>query len=71
MPLLVILAIFSLRYGNGVALALHPQWRADGAVQLPLALLFGSLSGLLLGRSLRLHALSRPVGPVPAHNAGR
>jgi hypothetical protein len=66
LPLIVILTIFSLRYGSSVALALHPEWRADAAVQLPLALLFGAISGLLLGRTLRLHALTRH-----AHNPGR
>lgn len=66
-PLLVILAIFSLRYASGVAMALHPEWRADGHVQLPLALLFGAISGLLAGRTLRLYGLARPAR---AHNAG-
>lgn len=61
LPLFVILVIFGLRYASGVAMALHPEWRAAGHVQLPLALLFGAISGLLLGRSLRLHALARPA----------
>jgi hypothetical protein len=60
LPLLVILLVFSLRYSSGVAMALHPEWRADVAVQLPLSLLFGWITGMLLGRSLALHALSRP-----------
>lgn len=66
LPLLVILAIFSLRYASGVAMALHPEWRSAADVQLPLALAFGAISGLLLGRSLQLHALARR-----ADNRGR
>ena len=55
-PLAVILAIFSLRYASGVAMALQPAWRTQLSVQLPLALVFGGLSGLLLGRTLALLA---------------
>jgi hypothetical protein len=59
LPLAIILAIFSLRYATGVALALQPAWRQMWQVQLPLALLFGTLSGLFLGRALGLWALTR------------
>jgi hypothetical protein len=59
MPLLVILLIFSLRYAAGVAQGLHPEWRGLLAVQAPLALWFGGLSGLFLGRALGLFALGR------------
>lgn len=61
LPLVVIVLIFSLRYGAGVAQGLHPEWRGLLAVQAPLALLFGGLSGLLLGRALGLFALGRPT----------
>ncbi|MCY7314204.1 MAG: hypothetical protein LH480_00830 [Rubrivivax sp.] len=57
-PLLVIVGISSLRCGAGVAQALHPAWRTLATVQAPLALLFGSLSGLLLGRALAVRALA-------------
>ena len=63
LPLVIIVCVFSLRYATGVSLALHPEWRSMGAVQLPLALAFGSLSGVFLGRALALRALTqRPAG---------
>ena len=61
LPLVVILLIFSLRYAAGVAQGLNPAWRGLLAVQAPLTLLFGGLSGLLLGRALGLFALGRPT----------
>jgi hypothetical protein len=65
MPLCVIVAVFSLRYASGVTMALHPEWRALMAVQLPLALAFGGLSGLFLGRNLVLFKLARPALTQP------
>jgi hypothetical protein len=57
-PLVIILCIFSLRYATGVSLALHPEWRSMLSAQLPLALAFGTLSGIFLGRALGLRALT-------------
>ncbi len=57
LPLVVILAVLTLRYAGSVALALHPEWRADVAVALPMAAAYGTLSGLLLGRALGLQRL--------------
>jgi hypothetical protein len=57
-PLALIVTIFGLRYTMGVSLALHPDWRSAPAVLLPAAAAFGALSGLFLGRSLRLRALT-------------
>ncbi len=59
LPLVIILVVFSLRYSTGVSLALHPEWRAALAVQMPLACAFGALSGLFLGRALGLLAVTR------------
>lgn len=53
-PLAFILFIFLLRYAVSVGSAMHPQWRGDLSVQLPLALVFGSVSGLSAGRVLGL-----------------
>ena len=61
-PLVLILVIFSLRYTAAVSLALHPAWRQDLAVQVPLCLAFGALSGLFLGRALGLRRLAT-MGP--------
>jgi hypothetical protein len=58
-PMALIVAIFCLRYATGVAMALHPQWRTDAAVQLTLAALFGALSGIFIGRALGLLRLTR------------
>jgi hypothetical protein len=54
LPLVVILAVFGLRYAGSVALALHPAWRADLGVALPMAATYGAISGLLLGRAIGL-----------------
>lgn len=67
MPLVLILIIFTLRYTAAVSLALHPQWRQDLSVQVPLSLAFGVLSGLFLGRALGLRRLA--TMPVHGHLA--
>jgi hypothetical protein len=59
LPLALIVTIFTLRYGATVALVLHPAWRGDPALLLPMAALYGSLGGLLLGRAVGLLALTR------------
>ena len=65
-PMVIILSIFSLRYASGVTLALHPHWRDLATVQWPLALVFGLLSGVFLGRALGLFQLTRPAMPTPS-----
>ncbi len=59
MPMLLILAIFSLRYAANAGMAINPGWRNAPEVLLPLALLLGGLSGLFLGRALALLKLTR------------
>ena len=59
MPLLLIVCIFGLRYAAAVGQGLHPEWRSLAQVQWPLALLFGALSGIFLGRALGLRSLAR------------
>jgi hypothetical protein len=63
-PMALILSIFSLRYASGVGHALHPEWLGMLQVQVPLALTFGALSGLFLGRALGLWKLTRPAHPA-------
>lgn len=58
-PMGLILIIFSLRYAVAVSMALHPAWKQSLAVQAPLTLAFGLLSGIFLGRSLGLFRLTR------------
>lgn len=52
LPLTIIAAVFGLRYAGGVALAMHPAWRADLTVALPMAAGYGAIGGLLLGRTI-------------------
>lgn len=59
MPMLLIVAIFSLRYAANVGMAMNPGWRTAPELLLPLALLYGGLSGLFLGRALALLKLTR------------
>ena len=61
LPLVIIVSIFSLRYATGVVLTFHPHWRGLAAVQWSLALVFGLLSGVFLGRALGLFQLTRPT----------
>lgn len=65
-PLVVIGAVFLLRYAGGVALALHPAWRADPVVALSMAASYGAISGLLLGRTLVLWRAAQALRPAAA-----
>ena len=58
-PMLLIMTIFSLRYAANVGMAFNPTWRSAPALLLPLALMYGGLSGLFLGRALALFRLTR------------
>ena len=69
LPMALVLMIFSLRYAVGVSQALHPELRAAAALQFPLALLFGALSGLFTGRALGLLRLTTSA-PAPMANHG-
>jgi len=63
-PMALILAIFSLKYGVGVALGLQPSWRTDAGFQLAIAALYGILNAALLGRSLSVLRLAPRPGPL-------
>jgi len=69
LPLLLIAAIFSLRYAAAVTLALNPALRLSLACQGPLALLLGLLGGLFLGRALGLLSLTRAAQPTIQRHA--
>ena len=51
LPLGLMLSIFCAKFAQGVTLALHPQWGAMLSVQLATGLVFGTISGCMLGRS--------------------
>ena len=53
-PLVLMLAIFALRYSVAVTLAFHPTWARDPAFSLALATVYGAVSGLFTARALRI-----------------
>ncbi len=66
LPLVIIGAVFTLRYAGGVALALHPAWRADTVVALSMAASYGAISGLLLGRTIATWRAATRLQPASA-----
>ena len=66
-PMLLIVVIFSLRYAANVGMAINPSWRGAPELLLPLALLYGGLSGLFLGRALALLRLTRAPSLAGGH----
>jgi hypothetical protein len=68
-PLLLILAVFSVKYTVGVMLGMDPSRAADPTFALGASVLYGVISGLFVGRALRLVRLSRRATP-PAVAAG-
>jgi uncharacterized membrane protein len=67
-PLLLILAIFLVKYVVGVELAMAPRLVQDNQYVLTVAALYGALTGMFVGRSFRLWRLAlRPaLAAVPA-----
>ncbi len=59
LPLALIVALFALKYGAGVGLALHPALAADPVFAGLCSLAYGGFSGLFLARGLSLRALAR------------
>ncbi len=59
-PLVLMLAVFLLRYVAGVAHALHPASSSAPGFALPMALGYGLLSGVFLARALRVLDTARP-----------
>ena len=53
-PLIAMLSVFSLRYAVAVTLVFHRDWAAHARFSLPLALVYGVLSGLFAARALRI-----------------
>ena len=59
-PLLTIVAIFLLKYGVGVELAMQPDLRDDPAFALPMAASYGLLTGLFAARLVGFWRLTSP-----------
>ena len=53
-PLVAMMTVFSLRYAVAVTLVFHHDWAAHAGFSLPLALVYGVLSGLFAARALRI-----------------
>lgn len=58
-PLLLIVLIFAVKYGVGIQLALHGELRQVELFVLAVSTAYGALSGVFLGRALRLWHLQR------------
>lgn len=68
-PLAAMMAIFVLRYGVSVKIAIAPALTHDAAFAAIVASLYGAISGLFLGRALRLLRLARASTAQPAPTA--
>jgi len=53
-PLIAMWAVFSVRYVTTVTLVMHREWAHGTLFSLVMPLVYGSLSGLFLARSLRI-----------------
>ena len=60
LPLMLIVALFAIKYFAGASLALHPGLATDPAFAGPIGLAYGSFSGLFLARANSLRRLAGP-----------
>ncbi len=58
--MLLILAIFPMKYAIGVQLAMAPELAANAQFALVVTALYGALSGLTASRALRVLRLAHP-----------
>ncbi|MFI4929431.1 MAG: DUF6622 family protein [Burkholderiales bacterium] len=63
-PLLLMWAIFGLRYAVAVTLVFHPAWAHGGAMAVGVATLYGALFGLFAARAWRVLQSARWPGSV-------
>lgn len=70
-PLLLIVLIFVVKYGVGIQLALHGELRQVELFLLAVSTAYGALSGMFLGRALRLWHLQRMEGLTLETTNGR
>ena len=67
LPLVLIVALFALKYVAGVSLALHPELAVDARFAGLISLAYGMFSGLFLARGWSLrHLAKRPAGLLAA-----
>lgn len=65
-PLALMMGLFSLKFGVGMTLALHPEARASAELAVTASAAYGLFSGLFLGRAMALWALARQALQVRA-----
>ena len=58
-PLALMMAIFCTRYVVAVALSIHPAWAQEVAVAAIIASIYGALSGVFMGRMVRMILATR------------
>ncbi|HJV59535.1 MAG TPA: DUF6622 family protein [Albitalea sp.] len=58
-PMLLIVALFTIKFGVGATLALHPERRADPMFEAFVGLAYGAFSGLFASRGLALWKVAR------------
>jgi hypothetical protein len=68
LPLVLILALFCIKYGVGVGTAMNPALAHDTGFAAIVSFAYGAFSGLFMARALSLRQLAtrRPQGPVAA-----
>lgn len=64
-PMVLILAIFLIKYGVAVELAMQPQHLHDSAFVCGLAAVYGALNGILIARTMRLWRLVKSTRENP------
>jgi hypothetical protein len=65
-PLLLMWALFGLRYAVAVTLVFHPAWAHEAAIAVGVAALYGALSGLFTARVWRVLQSARSPVSVQA-----
>jgi hypothetical protein len=65
-PLAVMMLFFAIRYTAAASLAIHPQWAQEEGVAALAASIYGALSGVFLGRTLRTLRLTRRPATQPS-----
>jgi hypothetical protein len=69
-PMVLMMAIFAIRYAVGVVLGRSPALIHDPAAAAMVASVYGALSGVFLGRMVRMVRAAREAGPrVPSKQA--
>ena len=60
-PMVLILAVFLMKYGIGVQLAMEPSLAHESGFAFAVTAVYGALSGLFAARTLRVLRLMRPA----------